>query len=100
MAGMALHLDVLERDLAARLAIELDEALRLIARKARFHVLVVVQHIALALIPDRRRQLHLLAALEREQRTALGHARLAAPIGVLARDDRFRPLGRIGLRER
>ncbi len=96
VAGVPLRLDVFERDLAAGLAVVGDEALGLVLREARFRVLVVVQHVAASLEPDRGRREHLLAALERQHRIALRHVGLALPIGVLARDDRFRPLGWIG----
>src|SRR6202035_1312648 len=63
MAGGALHLDIVQRDVAAGFFVIGDEALRLVAGKARIGVLVVVHDVAAALEPDRRRQLQLLATL-------------------------------------
>src|SRR5262249_11466309 len=80
MAGVAVHVDIVERNLAAGLAIIGDEALRLVAVEGRLDVLVVVHEVAAALEPDRRRGEHGLAALEREHRAALGHVGLALPI--------------------
>jgi hypothetical protein len=97
---VALGVDIFQRDLASRLAVVGNEALRLVAREIRVDILVVVQHVAAALEPDRGRCQHLLAALEREHRVALGHVGLAAPIVVLPRDDGFRPFRRIGAGER
>ena len=97
MPGVAFHRDVLQRDVAAGLAVIGDEALRLVAGERRVRVPIVVQHVALALEPDRGRQQHFLAALERKHRIAFRHVGLRDPIGVLARDDAFRPGGqRIG----
>src|SRR6476661_7015022 len=93
---MALGVDIFQRDLAAGLVIVRDEALRLIPGEAGVGVLVVVQHVAPALEPDRRRGFNLFATLERQHRVAFGHVGLAALIGVLARDDGFRPFRRIG----
>src|SRR5271166_2749340 len=100
MAGMPLGVDIFQRNLAARLAVVRDEALWLVAREARFHVLVVVQQVAATLEPDRRRGCDLLAALERQHRVALRHVGLAAPVGVMTWDDGFRPFRRIGAGER
>src|SRR5690348_8949434 len=61
VAGMALHGDVFERDLAPGIAIIGDEALRLVFGNWRTRVAIVVQRVALPLEPDRRRQLDLLA---------------------------------------
>ena len=59
-----------------------------------------MQNVAAGLEPDRGRREHLLAALQDEHRVAFGHVGFAAPIVVLARNNRFRPLRRIGARER
>src|ERR1700744_1756717 len=96
MAGVAVHLDIVQIDRAAGLAIIGDEALRLVAGEIAVGVLVVVQEIAAALIPDGGRRRDLLAALEQQHRIAFGHVGLRAPIGVLPRDDALRPFRRIG----
>src|SRR5438093_10388063 len=85
---------------ATGLAITSNEALRLVAREVRLHILVVVHRVAVTLEPDRGRGLHLFAALERQHRVALAHVGFALPIGVLARDHGLRPFGRIGARQR
>src|SRR4029077_17913034 len=93
MAGVALHLDIMKRDVAAGLFVIGDEALRLVAGKARIGVLVIVHDVAAALEPDRRRQLHFLAALERQHGIALFHVGFALPIGIVARNDGLAPFG-------
>src|SRR5580692_5364470 len=52
MAGVALHLDIVQRDVAAGLFVIGDEALRLVAGKARIRVLVVVHDVAAGLEPS------------------------------------------------
>src|SRR5580700_6518275 len=56
MAGVTLHLDIVQRDVAAGFFVIGDEALRLVAGKARIGVLVIVHDVAAGLEPDRRRQ--------------------------------------------
>src|SRR5438093_7526868 len=56
---------------ATGLAITSNEALRLVAREVRLHILVVVHRVAVTLEPGRGRGLHLFAALERQHRVAL-----------------------------
>src|SRR5690242_6895691 len=65
LAGLPFHVDVLQGDGAAGLAVGGAEALRLVAIEARLHVLVVVLGVAVRLVPDGRRRLHGLAALQR-----------------------------------
>src|SRR5262249_30612204 len=91
-AGVAFGVDVDEIDFPAGLAISGAEALRLVALEARLRVLVVVDEVAAALVPDRWRGQHLLAALEDHGRIALLHVGLGDPVGVVTRDDRLRPL--------
>src|SRR5262249_58255368 len=88
---MSLSIDIFQGDLAAGLPVIHDEALGLVPREAGILVLVVVQHVAAALEPDRRRSFDLLATFECEHAATLRHISLAAPIGVLARDDGLRP---------
>src|SRR5215831_15791756 len=53
--GASLGVDIFQGDLAAGLPVIRDEALGLVPREAGISVLVVVQHVAAALEPDRRR---------------------------------------------
>src|SRR5215831_5723807 len=84
---VSLGVDVFQGDLATGLSVIRDEALGLVPREAGIRVLVVVQHVAAALEPDRRRSFDSLPTLECEHGVTLRHVSLAAPIGVLARDD-------------
>src|SRR5262249_24149670 len=70
---VSLSVDIFQGDLAAGLPIIRDEALGLVAREGGIRVLVVVQHVAAALEPDRRRSFDLLATLECEHRVTLRH---------------------------
>ena len=72
--------EIFERDIAAGPAIGGDEALRLVAGEIGLQVLVVVHGVAVRLEPDRRRQLHLFAALEDQERAAFRHGGFALPI--------------------
>src|SRR5712672_873950 len=68
VAGMPVALEIFERNLATGLAVGGDEALRLVAREIRLHVLVVMHHVAATLEPNRGRGRNLFAALKRTQR--------------------------------
>src|SRR5262245_12000059 len=94
--GVSLGVDILQGDLAGGLRVTCDEALGLCHREAVILVLAVAQHVAAALEPDRGRSFDLLATLECEHGVTFRHVSLAAPIGVLARDDGLRPFRRIG----
>jgi hypothetical protein len=61
---VSLGVDIFQGDLAARLPVIRDEALGLVPREVGIRVLVVVQHVAAALEPDRRRSFDFLATLE------------------------------------
>src|SRR4029434_11061649 len=73
----SLGVDIFQNDLAAGLPVIRDEALRLVPREAGIRVLVVVQHVAADLEPDRRRSFDFLAALECEHGVTLRHVSLA-----------------------
>src|SRR6185369_6566865 len=98
MAGLAVAVEVMQLDVAAGLLVVGGEARRLGVGAFEILVLVVVQDIAAALVPDRRRQRDLLAALEDEHRIAFGHVLLAAPELMMLVDDSRRPGRRIGQR--
>src|SRR5215469_4705086 len=55
VSRVSLGVDIFQGDLAAGLPVIRDEALGLVPREAGIHVLVVVQHVAAALEPDRGR---------------------------------------------
>src|SRR6516162_4408796 len=97
---VSLGVNIFQGDLAAGLPVIRDEALGLVPREAGIRVLVVVQDVAAALEPDRGRSFDLLATLECEHGVTLRHVSLAAPIGVLARDDGLRPFRRLCAGER
>src|SRR5262252_7978389 len=97
---VSLGVDIFQGDLAAGLPVIRDEALGLVPREAGIRVLVVVQHVAAALKPDRRRSFDSLPTLECEHGVTLRHVSLAAPIGVMTWDDGLRPFRRIGACER
>src|SRR5262245_28596510 len=63
---VSLGVDIFQGDLAAGLSVIRDEALGLVSREAGIRVLVVVQHVAAALEPDRRRSFDSLPTLECE----------------------------------
>src|SRR5260370_19885114 len=96
---VSLSLDIFQGDLAAGLPVIRDEALGLVPREGGIRVLVVVQHVAAALEPDRRRSFDLLATLECAHGVTLPPVSLAAPIRVLARDDGRRPFRRLAYRD-
>src|SRR5205814_9721262 len=91
MAGLAIAFKVVQLDVAAGLLVVGGEARRLGVGAFEILILVVVQDVAAALMPDRRRQRDLLAALEDEHRVALGHVLLAAPELLVLVDDSRRP---------
>jgi hypothetical protein len=61
---VSVGVDIFHGDLAAGLPVIRDEALGLVPREAGIRVLVVVQYVAAALEPDRRRSFDLLTTLE------------------------------------
>src|SRR5215218_481341 len=98
MAGLAVAVEVMQLDVAAGLLVIGGEARRLGVGAFEILVLVVVQDVAAALVPDRRRQRDLLAALQDEHWVAFGHVRLAAPELMVLVDNPRRPGRWVGQR--
>src|SRR5215831_19610986 len=79
--------DVEHLDRAAGLAVVRREALGLVERNGRLGVPIIVYLVGPTLDPQRRREWHLLAALQHEHRVAVGHVLVIFPEGALALGD-------------